>query len=48
MELREDSENAISGKQKDSVRKETIVVSAMKGPQVENGHRKPLLTQNVN
>ena len=43
--LREDWENAINGKQKDSVQKETFVVSATKGPNVENGHRKPLLLQ---
>ena len=36
MELREDWENAIHGKQNDSARKDTIVVSATKGPKVEN------------
>ena len=45
MELREDQENAINGKQKDSVRKETIVVSATMGINVESGCRNPLLLQ---
>ena len=45
-ELRKDWENAINGKQKDSVRKETLVVSATKGPNVENGHRNSLLPEN--
>ena len=39
--LKEDPENAFNGKQKDSVQKETIVVSATMGINVENGHQSP-------
>ena len=43
--LHEDWANAFDGQQKDSVRKETITVSATKGLNVKNGHRKPSLPQ---
>ena len=38
---RSTQENAGNGKQKDSVQKETIVVSATMGINVENGHQSP-------
>ena len=40
--LKEDKEFAINGKQKDSVREETRVVSSTTGMNVQNRHQKPL------
>ena len=40
--LKEDKENAINGKQKDSVREETNVVSGTMKISVRNQHQKPL------
>ena len=40
--LKEDKENAINGKQKDSVREETSVVSGTIKISVQNQHPKPL------
>ena len=42
MVLKEDKENAINGKQEDSVREETIVVSGTIKIGVQNRHQKPL------
>ena len=41
----EEEDNAINGKQKDSVQEETIVVSATMGIKVENRHQHPHLLQ---
>ena len=41
--LREDQENAINGKQKDSVREEIVVVSGTMRISVQNRHQRPLL-----
>ena len=40
--LKEDKENAINGKQKDSVREETSVVSGTTKVSVQNRYQKPL------
>ena len=40
--LKEDKENAISGKQKDSVREGTSVVSGTMKTSVQNRHQRPL------
>ena len=40
--LKEDEENAINGRQKDSVREETSVVSGTMKISVQNRHQKPL------
>ena len=42
MVLKEDKENAVSEKQKDSVREETSAVSGTMKKSVQNRHRKPL------
>ena len=41
--LKEDQENAINGKQKDSVREETVVVSGTMRISVQNQHSRILL-----
>ena len=43
--LSENQENAISGKQKDSVQEETHVVSATEIINVDSRHKRPLLLQ---
>ena len=45
--LREDKENAVNGKQKDSVREETSVVSGTMKITVRNRHQKPLHPLNL-
>ena len=43
--VEKDQENAISGKQKDSVQEETVAVSATMGVNVKSQHQRPLLLQ---
>ena len=46
--LKEDQENAINGKQQDSVQEEALVVAATRGINGETGHQSPPLLQSRN